>query len=622
MRDMAVPSFAYPNRHDGSVYIVMVDEDGKRRRRTIGGLTVATEGSERMVPNKYFRDHYQDLWNEEYPDKEIPPHEMSIGMYVLTLSICTNEGIYADLREVYGPLHANALLDYAMYSIMHRSDVSQLYGNVMGRQVLFSDKLYSDSWFSEFFSKKVTEDQHHLFRIRRIQRLVKKGLGKVWLGIDGSNNDCVARQSLLARYGFPKSHNQGKTIVGYMYAVDAETGRPVTYFTYEGNVPDCQAFQKMATFLGGFDIEIEGVILDCGFATEEVFRTIEEKGWGYVVMLPADNFGHKEMEAEHGGEIRWKSKYIMEEEVLFGVSDSKTLFGNHDRVSDICLFFDGTSASIQSVRLSKKILSEKKKVEKAIAGGKRAAVSKKLRRYLAIEGDGPGRKVVECHEEWDKSMAGKGYFSLAVSEGITPKRANRLYRMRDTSETQFCILKSQEGGGATRVHRTEGIYSKFAASFLASIVRFEIEASCKTLGLDTNPTIQDLNQIALLYTAEGKYEAVRNLNMGQKGLFAIYGIGQDDFEHFSRDFNKRNNTAAKNPVRGLPDRENPIIIRNSHRRGKKRKSEEMPEESASKSQETATAGKSKGGRPKGKKDTKPRKPRSDKGKKRGPRKPN
>ena len=89
-----------------------------------------------------------------------------------------------------------------------------------------------NSWYSTFFSKKISEDQHHAFRIRRIERLAKAGLKKVWLSIDGSNNDCEARQSALAQFGFPKSHNKSKTVVGYMYAVDAATGEPVTYSNF------------------------------------------------------------------------------------------------------------------------------------------------------------------------------------------------------------------------------------------------------------------------------------------------------------------------------------------------------------------------------------------------------
>ena len=616
---MPVPTFAYPNRHDGSVYIVIPNEDGKRRRKTVGHLTVDIPGGERMVPNNYFRDHYQNLWNENYPNQPIPRHELGIGIYGLTLGISKKIGLYDDLQIVYGTEYVNNILDYAMFSIQHRINVTQVYESTMADKVLFSDKLHSDAWYSRFFSEKINEDLHHAFRIKHVERLVKNGLKKVWMSIDGSNNDCVARQTFLTKYGFPKSHNTNKTIVGYMYVIDAATGRPVTYFVYEGDVPDSQAFQKVAVFLAGFHIEIEGVILDKGFAVESVFAAIEEYQWKYVIMLPNDTYGHLQMVQEFGETIRWKSKHILEDDVLFATSATKQLFKNNDRQSTICTFFDGSGGSAQSIRLSKKILSEKRKVQKAISQGKRASISSKLNKYLSIEGEGKDRKIVEHYDNWDSSMASNGYFSLAVSDGISPNQCNRLYKSRDSSETQYGILKSQEGAHTTRVHKTESIYSKFAIAFISSVIRFEIEYACKQLDLATNETIQDLDRIVLLYTADNRYESVRNLTIDQRKLFTIFDMEQDDIEYLARDFNNRNKSATKNPERKLPEKKEPLIIENSHKRGPKKSVNNGSVDNSTSTDNLQTSAKSKGGRPKGKKDAKPRKPRSDKGHKRGPR---
>ena len=502
LKDMPIPDFAYPNRHDGSVYTVTIDESGKKHRKTIGSLTIDVPGQERMVPNSYFRDHYQELWNNAYPEKPIPRQELSIGMYALTLAIANQIGAYQDLQKVYGMQYANNILDYVMFSILHRSSVTQIYEATMHKEVLFCEKLYSDSWYSTFFSKKITEDMNHAFRIERVKQLVSQGLKKVWLAVDGSNNDCVARQTYLTQFGFAKSHNKNKTIVGYMYVVDAATGRPVTYFVYEGSVPDSQAFQKVSTFLHGFKIDIEGIVLDRGFAVESVFAAIEENQWKYVIMLPGDTYAHLEMVKEYGETIRWNSEYILDDEVLFATSAKKRLFKTGTRESNICTFFDGSSGTIQSVRLSKKIILEKKKLKHAIMQGKRATVNSSLKKYLSIEGEGKDRKVIEHYKEWNDSMAGSGFFSMATSDEISTNACNRIYKSRDTSETQYSILKSQEGGDTTRVHKTEGIFSKFAITFIASIVRFEIEEVCKQLDLDTNETIQNLDRIVLLYTAE------------------------------------------------------------------------------------------------------------------------
>ena len=69
-----------------------------------------------------------------------------------------------------------------------------------------------------------------------------------------------------------------------------------------------------------------------------------------------------------------------------------------------------------------------------------------------------------------------------------------------------------------------------------------------------------------------------------------------------------NNTDARNPDRRLPDDRKPVIKTNSHKRG--RPCKQRPESDGAASEQIV---KSKGGRPKGKKDSKPRKPRSDKG---------
>ena len=615
IHDMAVPDFAFTDNYDGRVFVIDVDAHGKAHKHNIGQMTDPLSVPKRMVPNTYFRSKYEDLFREAYPDVLIPSHELGIGMYGLTLKISKKIELYSALQDVYGPQYANYIMDYAMYSIIYQSNVTQAFETSMSRMVLFSDKLHSDTWYSRFFANDITEDKHHLLRIKRVEYLVKNGLKKVWIAIDGSNNDCVARQSFLAKYGFPKSHNKNKTIVGYMYAVDAETGRPITYTVYDGSVPDCQAFQKMAVFLKSFQIEIEGVILDRGFAVEEVFRTIADFNWKYVIMLPTDVYGHTQMIDRHGEEIRWKSGYIIGDGSFFGISDNMKLFANQDRTSNICLFFNGMNGSAQSVRLSKKIVAEKKRIEKAIAGGNRATVDKGLHKYMAIAGEGTNRQVVIYNDKWDDSMSTKGFSSMAVSEGITPEMANLIYKMRDTSEKMYSTLKSQEGCEATRVHKTEGIYSKFMLSFVSSVIRFEIEDICQKLNLDTNPTIQGLDQIILLYTAENTYDAVRNLTTQQKALFAELDMNQDDFEHLARVYNQRKTQSAKNPVRKLPDKTVQLIKKNSGKPGRHSKSDEKSEMTTSPSTDLKV--KSKGGRPKGSVDKIPRKPRSDKGKKRG-----
>ena len=604
-KEVPIPEFAYVNNYDARVYIIENDSSNKSHQRIIGYAT----SKKTMAPNQTFRNLYPDLWNEAYPTDKAPLYQMKLGLYALTLSIVTKIELYGMLQDVYGLQNANSILDYAMFSIVYRSNVTQVYEEVMADHVIFSDKLYSDTWYSGFFCEEMSEDQNHQLRIRWVMYLVAHGLTRVWICLDGSNNDCEVEKCELAEYGHPKSHNENKKIIGYMYAVDADTGRPITYFTYEGSVPDSQAFQKIATFLGGFQISVEGVILDRGFATENVLSLIDNLKWKYVIMLPGDTFGHVQMVNDYASKIRWKSQFSVGDGGLFGISDKKQLFVKNPRISTISTFFDGVNGSRQSIKLIKDIKEEKKRLESCITNGKQPEVPKGFKKYLSALMENDKISVRPNYDEWDKSMNAKGFYSMATSDGISPEEADRLYKKRDVSETQFMILKSQEGCHATRVHKTPGILSKFAISFISSIIRFEIEKASKAIDTDTNPEILKLDRIALLYMPNGSYSAVKNMTIVQKALFAQFNILPEDLDYFAQTYNHRKTHAVHSQIHTLPDRTSQVPPTGRRKRGRPRKI--VPEESINPDQPKE---KSKGGRPKGSKDKKPRKTRSDKGK--------
>ena len=611
---MKIPDFAFLNRHDGTVFVYSFDENGQKHRKTIGRLTTDTAGTESMIPNQYFKDHFRNLWNENFSYKKTPPHELQIGLYGLTRTIAQKTGLYEELSAVYEVQNANAIFDYAMFLLQHASKAAESFEDVMAPHVLFSGQLHSDSWYSDFFAKTINEDMHHAFRIAHITRLKANGLKKVWLSIDGSGNDDAACQSRYAQLGSEESLSTDPTMVGYLYAIDAATGCPVSYFPYDGPVPDAQAFQRISLFLSTFSIEIEGIVLPEEFATEPVFDVINAHSWKYMILLPPDSHGHIQMVTQHGPKIRWNPRFLLEDDVVFAISDRQRLFETSDRVSSICLFFDGPDAATESQRLTKKIRKEVKRCMEAIYQGKDVSIANGMEKYLSIAGEGQNRRIVEHRDQWRLSIESFGFFSLAVSDGITPELCNMICKSRKVSETQLAILKIQEGGQTAGLHKTEGMLSKFAVSFISSIIRFEIEKACRELNTDSTSTIQELIEIVL----NDRYEFVRALTGEQKALFGHYDLDQNDLVRMAREYAARSSSAFGNSGQTMPGKYTPVIIPNSHKRGRKKvKPDRDP--SDGQAQESEAKPKSKGGRPAGKKDSVPRKPRSDKGKIRGPR---
>ena len=157
MKPIPIPPDGKTNKYDkrGSKYYK--GTDGKRRRHIIGCVT--DEGF--MIPTENFRRLYPVLWDQYY-GKETPSQRlMRTGLYALCLGIGVKTTVYEKLQSSFGPQYANAIMDFAMYSIRERTNVAQLMSESMSEHMLFSIKRYSDSWYSEFFSKLMSLDAAH-----------------------------------------------------------------------------------------------------------------------------------------------------------------------------------------------------------------------------------------------------------------------------------------------------------------------------------------------------------------------------------------------------------------------------------------------------------------------------
>lgn len=386
----------------------------------------------------------------------------------------------------------------------------------------------------------------------------------------------------------------------------------------------------MSAFLGSLDAEIAGIILGSGFAKEQVFEIIAEHNWKYVILLPSDARGHLEMTRKCGDAIRWKSAYLIDDavqdEALFGISGKEKLFSMSERRSAVCLYYDGARGSIRSAKLLKRIQAAARKAREAISRNTAVIISPDLEKYIVIDRDGIDResteqKVTVRYDELDNSLASLGFFSLAVSQGIDPVRAISFFRMREAAEAPYAVLESQDDGTASRGNSSAGRQNRFAPWFISSLIRYEIAKACRKLELDADEMIQSMEQVILSYTAEDKYEAAGTLTSEAKALLGEFGIAEDTLERLAAQFNDRSRTDSRNPVRSVPAGDFPVMRRNSHQVGKHatpavKTASDIPDDGRS-GDESLPKEKSKGGRPKGKKDSKPRKGRSDKGKIRG-----
>jgi hypothetical protein len=303
-------------------------------------------------------------------------------------------------------------------------------------------------------------------------------------------------------------------MVSYIEAVDARDGRPVTYFVNPGGVVDSKALQEVVAFLAMRGMEVAGAVLDRGFCTPDVVRALRELHMEFVIALPHDTAGYKDALSELAGDVRWDTAHLVSEDGVFGATREGRIWGKHRDEAFVSLYFDGRGAAHKSVKLIRKVCDAKRRAEAALALGRQPTVEKGLRKYLSFGTDESGRvaSVAYDHGAWDAALAAKGFFALISSSDMGARGAYDTYRLRDASETEFSIPRSQEGLDVARVHGTPSIRSKLAVGFLASLLRFEVRAACKSLGLDTNRMIRKVGRIHLMLSGSGVYTVERQID--------------------------------------------------------------------------------------------------------------
>ena len=539
LQEIPVPPFAYVNTADARVFTIHRDARNHRQRTTIGQATSKSS----MYPNENFKFLYPDLWKQYYGEEKQLPHELHVGLYGILLSCAWRLGLYPMLQKDFGPENTNAILDYVMYSIRYRSNSTDLMMNELADQLTFSDRLKSDSWYSDFFEHELSADLIHKFKTDWLNHYATADNLKVWLCIDGSNNDCSVSESTLSEPGKAKSL-KAINIYSYIWAVSSKDGRPITWFINNGGKIDAKAFEKIITFLKASGIAVEGVIIDRGFATEDVLNLIQKLGYHYVVMLKSSSAAYKTMVKKYAETIRWNVSHVLNDKGLFGVTDRTRVFSTGEQEAYTSLFYDAIRGSRKALDDIAKVLAAQKEISAQINAGRplsKLQIPKNMQNFLKLTGSEEAPQVELCSEALQRTVDGRGFSVIASSKDLSAGEMSTIYDFRDVSEKQFCIFKSQLASSVTRVHDDQRIQAKFAVSFIASIIRTEFEIVCHKLGLDTNKMLREVDRTVLMLMPNEEYLAVHDYSSRIKSLYSQFGLTNEHMDYFALEINNRRN---------------------------------------------------------------------------------
>ena len=537
VRDLIpIPDQAYLSNCDGRVYVKSYDINGEHRV-TVGRMA---QESGMMYPNAKFSKWFGEQYLAHYSHRKIYPQVLHIGLYMIFLAIAYKLGLYQALCTAFGVHRANAIMDFAIFSIVTHSNVAQSFPDYMSNQMLFSKKCYSDSWYSELFSN-MTESEIHEFKCLWYKACEELGIRSCWTVIDGSNSDSDMEDSSLAEYGNPKSGDRSSNIIGYSCAICGEgpyRKLPITYFITPGGMVDTKAFEEIINFFGERNVILKGFILDRAYPVAPVVNSIRNNGYDFLIMLKSNLNAYKEAVCKCS-DMLWNGMYCISSKGKLGKACRITLFDHDGTESYACVFFDPSAAEERSAVLYGKYYDEVERIQEAIQKGKKVSVNKGMSKYIQIDRSGSSPIVKVNFDLLNEDAFGKGVYAIGLSCFMTPKVCDETYNLRDVSEKQYSVMKTQVGSNVFRAHSDQCAESRLLVTFVATVLRSQFEVACEKYKLPTNVAINKLNDITVKMNNNTTYYPVFNIYGPLKKVLAEFDIKEKDLSFFANLANNR-----------------------------------------------------------------------------------
>lgn len=472
------------------------------RRTTIGHQ--CPDDKAMMYPTSQYAKIFPREW-EKITNKRPVPTIKRIGMFSICQAINMKIGIKDLLDGTFGVDLSNAIMDFAIYSIIHRSNAADSFEAKMRNQLLYSgSEGHNDTWYAEMFDHRLAKEQILLFKKNWLQQCRQEDVEEVWLCIDGSNDDCRSRGVTIAEKGPAKSGGTSTPIVSFTYAV-TDTGLPVYFDTYHGGLVDCREMQKIVDDIAKCGAKVKGVLLDRGCCNSNVLEYLNGKEIPYIIMVKGQPQGLTEITLKYGNKIKLNAEYLVPGACLFGVQDRCQLFHDYRHEDYVTLFYDYTNGSERITALLKNLY---KTIDKANAdlrkGTKNPEIEKKYQDMVEIvterdESDHrrKARRAAVKASGLQKALDEKGLYSVVSSREMSTAEVHQRYVSRDESEIQFRFVKSQLGYGQSRVQSDAAINARFLVGFVAAILRWEIWQAAKALDQKTSQMLTEIDRMEM-----------------------------------------------------------------------------------------------------------------------------
>ncbi|WP_230228891.1 hypothetical protein, partial [Allobaculum mucilyticum] len=101
---------------------------------------------------------------EELTHEKVSPTIKKIGLFTLAQAVNAKTGIKDILDKIYGFEISGAIIEQALYSILHHSNAVSSFTQKMEDELLYSPEARSDSYYTDLFAHRMKEEQELSFK--------------------------------------------------------------------------------------------------------------------------------------------------------------------------------------------------------------------------------------------------------------------------------------------------------------------------------------------------------------------------------------------------------------------------------------------------------------------------
>ena len=352
---MEVPEWASITENKYVLYWTN-DKDG-RHKHIIGKLVsgLSKSGKRQFQPNQNFKSEFPCMFNDVYGNYSVGSSHLISGVYAVSLKLSAACGLYQTVQYAFEANYGNAIMDYAMMCFASKDNTVYQLNNFLASHMHFSVSALSSSSLTTLLTSTITDSMIVNFKNAWMEEYIRNhDVSEVWLSVDGTNVVSKMVGSALAAKGIAKSANS-VDIIGQIWAVDASNGMPITWTVIEGNVPDCKAFDNILSQLKASGIKVKGVLLDSGFASEQIMNAIAQLGLEYIIKLKGACNGYDEMFSLYADAIRCNVKHLISRDGFYGCTSKAQVFKKSSEPTTVGLFFHHLNATERSERLNTQV---------------------------------------------------------------------------------------------------------------------------------------------------------------------------------------------------------------------------------------------------------------------------